>query len=132
MDRIKTGLAALAATAMLLTAPARAAAPGDAEKLRRLDIMLMVTALRCRTTADNFQSDFADFEAAHLPELNDAAISVANGVPVAARAEIPRAAERDAPTAPRGRRGNCASVAHVATRSTGGRGASTTTVERAA
>lgn len=80
MDRIKTGLAALAATAMLLTSPARAAAPGDAEKLRRLDIMLMVTALRCRTTADNFQSDFADFEAAHLAELNDAAMQLRKGL----------------------------------------------------
>lgn len=43
-----------------------------AEKLRRLDIMLMVTGLRCRTTPDDFREDFEAFEAAHLAELNDA------------------------------------------------------------
>lgn len=75
MFKIKTTMAALAAGAMLLaTAPVQAAAPNiEAEKLRKLDIMLMVTALRCRTTADNFQADFAAFEAAHLTELNAAA-----------------------------------------------------------
>ncbi|NOW47016.1 hypothetical protein FHW96_003187 [Novosphingobium sp. SG751A] len=44
-----------------------------AEKLRKLDIMLMVTGLRCRTTADNFLEDFQAFEAAHMSELNAAA-----------------------------------------------------------
>ena len=46
-----------------------------AAKLRNLDIMLMVTALRCRMGADNFQPDYYDFSAAHQAELN-----VANGV----------------------------------------------------
>lgn len=74
MVSIKTAMAALAAGAILLGTPAQAASPGmEAEKLRKLDIMLMVTALRCRTTADNFQADFAAFEAAHLTELNGAA-----------------------------------------------------------
>lgn len=73
MDRIRKGFAALAAAGMMLATPALAAGTQEAEKLRKLDIMLMVTALRCRTTADNFQSDFAAFEAAHLAELNDAA-----------------------------------------------------------
>jgi hypothetical protein len=43
-----------------------------AEKLRRLDIMLMVTGLRCRVGADDFQADFASFEAHHMAELNHA------------------------------------------------------------
>lgn len=58
---------------MLFTTPVRAAGAGDAEKLRKLDIMLMVTGLRCRTSANDFQGDFQAFEAAHLTELNDAA-----------------------------------------------------------
>lgn len=45
---------------------------GSAEKLRRLDIMLMVTALRCRTTGSDFRNDHIAFEAAHLAELNGA------------------------------------------------------------
>lgn len=73
MERIRKGFAVLAAAGMMLATPALAAGTQEAEKLRKLDIMLMVTALRCRTTADNFQSDFAAFEAAHLAELNDAA-----------------------------------------------------------
>lgn len=52
-----------------------------AEKLRRLDIMLMVTGLRCRAGADDFQGDFVLFEARHMPELNRAAIDLeAEGV----------------------------------------------------
>jgi hypothetical protein len=75
MVSIKTAMTTLAAGAILLgTVPAQAASPSlEAEKLRKLDIMLMVTALRCRTTTDNFQADFAAFEAAHLTELNGAA-----------------------------------------------------------
>jgi len=66
--------AALAAAALLAGAPA--AAQDDleaAEKLRRLDIMLMVTALRCRFGADNFQPDYEAFSARHLSTLNAAA-----------------------------------------------------------
>ena len=54
-------------------APAQAAGSlGGAEKLRRLDIMLMVTSLRCRTTSDNFLAEYQNFTANHLPELNQA------------------------------------------------------------
>lgn len=62
-----------AAIALGLATPAHGAA-GDqsAEKLRRLDIMLMVTGLRCRTTADNFTSDYGAFTRKHLGELNAA------------------------------------------------------------
>ena len=72
-----------AVTSLFLAIPAQAdglpssyAAGVDiaaSEKLRRLDIMLMVTGLRCRTTVDDFQADFQAFEARHLPELNAAA-----------------------------------------------------------
>ncbi len=47
------------------------------EKIRRLDIMLMVTGLRCRTTADDFQADYQAFEARHLADLNAAAHALA-------------------------------------------------------
>lgn len=44
----------------------------DAHSLRSLDIMLMVTSLRCRSSADDFQSDYHRFSAAHLKHLNAA------------------------------------------------------------
>ena len=69
----------LAATGLLLAVPAQAA-PTNAESLRHLDIMLMVTSLRCRTTADNFQADFQAFEAAHMGELNAAAAEMRDGM----------------------------------------------------
>ena len=72
--------AILAATSLVAAAPAQAQScwgteAVNAAKLRNLDIMLMVTALRCRMGADNFQPDYYDFSAAHQAELN-----VANGV----------------------------------------------------
>jgi hypothetical protein len=57
---------------LLASVPASAGTMGSAEKLRRLDIMLMVTGLRCRTTADNFQADYGRFTTAHIAELNAA------------------------------------------------------------
>lgn len=51
----------------------RPPADSTAEQLRRLDIMLMVTGLRCRTTVDDFQADYGDFTSSHLAELNEAA-----------------------------------------------------------
>jgi hypothetical protein len=57
----------------MLTTPARAAEPmSGAEKLRRLDIMLMVTGLRCRTTTDNFTADYGQFTTNQLRDLNAA------------------------------------------------------------
>jgi hypothetical protein len=50
----------------------RSAAMSGAEKLRRLDIMLMVTGLRCRATPDGFTADYGLFAASHLGELNAA------------------------------------------------------------
>ena len=65
--------AGLAAAALLAGAPAAAQQDlASAEKLRRLDIMLMVTALRCRFGVDNFQADYEAFSARHLSTLNAA------------------------------------------------------------
>jgi len=72
--KLQNRVAAILATiATLAITPAQAMEAGQAEKLRRLDIMLMVTGLRCRHTEDNFQPDFEAFEARHLNELNTAA-----------------------------------------------------------
>jgi hypothetical protein len=48
------------------------ARPSEAQKLRRMDIMLMVTGLRCRTTADDFMEDYGKFTSSHMSELNEA------------------------------------------------------------
>ena len=67
------GVSASLAVTLGAVAPAQAAGTlGGAEKLRRLDIMLMVTNLRCRTSADNFAAEYQNFEANHMPELNQA------------------------------------------------------------
>ena len=64
---------ALAAASLGLAMPAHAGAPmSGAEKLRRLDIMLMVTGLRCRATRDDFISDYGRFTTRHLGMLNQA------------------------------------------------------------
>jgi hypothetical protein len=87
MERIKTAadaaegrllgssLVAIAvlAAGLVMTNPAKAAGSVmGAEKLRRLDIMLMVTGLRCRKTADNFTADYGRFTSSQLDELNQA------------------------------------------------------------
>lgn len=61
------------ASAALSGAEAKSSGPSRAEKLRRLEIMLMVTALRCRKTDDDFQADYERFEIRHLLEMNGAA-----------------------------------------------------------
>lgn len=82
--------AALACAAFMLSSamptPAIAgeSGSGDAEKLRKLNIMLMVTGLRCRTTAYDFRADFAEFEKIHMTTLNAAAAELRQDV--AARA----------------------------------------------
>lgn len=73
MKLLQGAAAALAATSLLVSAPANAGDMSRAEKLRRLDIMLMVTGLRCRTTADNFQADYQRFTTNHIDELNRSA-----------------------------------------------------------
>ena len=72
--RFAKGVAAgLAAASVVLAMPVSAAAGmSQAEKLRRLDIMLMVTSLRCRSTADNFNVEYGQFTTSHMAELNQA------------------------------------------------------------
>lgn len=73
MTFTKYSAAALAALATLATpVPVQAGASDDAEAVRKLDIMLMVTSLRCRRTADNFQADYQRFSANNLATLNAA------------------------------------------------------------
>jgi hypothetical protein len=48
------------------------AAMSDAEKLERLDIMLLVTSLRCRMGEDDYQADYTRFQTRHRQELNRA------------------------------------------------------------
>ena len=61
---------AAALLGMLASGPVSAGSFEEAEKLRRLDIMLMVTGLRCRNTPDNFQADYGRFTTNHITELN--------------------------------------------------------------
>ena len=68
----KTFAAAATAGALMLT-PTSAAAASQDEQVRKLDIMLMVTSLRCRMGEDDFQPHYRKFSAAHLPALNAAA-----------------------------------------------------------
>jgi hypothetical protein len=71
--KIKGVAASLAALGMIVSFPAAAGGMGSAEKLRKLDIMLMVTGLRCRKTADNFQPEYGRFTTNHIGALNAAA-----------------------------------------------------------
>ncbi len=70
---IKGFAACVAAAGLLVSFPAAARDAGQAEKIRRLDIMLMVTGLRCRTGRDNFQHEYGRFTTNHIAELNAAA-----------------------------------------------------------
>jgi hypothetical protein len=76
MGIVKGVAASLAAVAMLAGVPASANTLDQAEKLRKLDIMLMVTGLRCRTTADNFQADYGRFTTRHIAALNSASATM--------------------------------------------------------
>ena len=80
--RIYRSLAAgLAAVSMLVLIPAVARAGdagGESEKLRRLDIMLMVSSLRCRFGPDDFRPDYNRFAANHLATMNAAGKSLQN------------------------------------------------------
>jgi len=78
---VRGGGRMLLGTLLGIAAAVGAAAPGQAqigtsmssaEKLRRLDIMLMVTGLRCRKTTEDFQPDYGRFTSNHLSELNAA------------------------------------------------------------
>ena len=77
MKKAYLAAALFAATSLVAATPAQAQSCWGSEavnaaKLRNLDIMLMVTALRCRMGVNNFQPDYYDFSAAHQTELNGA------------------------------------------------------------
>lgn len=75
MGSLKNAAAAVAAmSTILLSAPAAANVESveAAAKLRRLDIMLMVTGLRCRFGADNFQPDYERFTSNHIVDMTAA------------------------------------------------------------
>ncbi|MEO1968253.1 MAG: S-adenosyl-L-homocysteine hydrolase [Sphingomonadaceae bacterium] len=72
MGYLKSAIVGVLSGALAFTSfPANAGViTSNAEAVRKLDIMLMVTSLRCRTTSDNFQADYRRFSAAHLSDLN--------------------------------------------------------------
>ncbi len=73
MGKLSGVAVGIAALSMLVSVPAKADSMSGAEKLRRLDIMFMVTALRCRTGPDAFQVDYGRFTTNHIRELNASA-----------------------------------------------------------
>ena len=77
-----TGMVAGIAAAAVAMTPVTAGAVTsyEAEQIRKLDIMLMVTSLRCRMGKDDFQPHYRKFSAAHLTALNDAAKTLENGL----------------------------------------------------
>lgn len=76
-----------AALGLLVANPAQAGTMSGAEKLRRMDIMLMVTGLRCRTTADNFQDDYGRFTTEHIADLNAASDELRDELALAGEGE---------------------------------------------
>ena len=73
-------MGAAAVAASLVLAPTDASAASQDEQIRRLDIMLMVTSLRCRMGADDFQPHYRKFSATHITALNSAARGLENGL----------------------------------------------------
>lgn len=71
--KLTVALAGLGALSLAAASPAVAQSrTSGAEKVRRLDIMLMVTGLRCRNTADAFTTEYGRFTTRHIAELNAA------------------------------------------------------------
>lgn len=71
---VKKAMAVVAVAAIATTSGHAQAgeAKVSAENLRKLDIMLMVSSLRCRFGTDNFQPEYREFSAKHLGTLNAA------------------------------------------------------------
>jgi type II secretory pathway component PulF len=81
MGRMKTMGFALAIAGTLAGQNVMAqSAYDEAEMLRKLDIMLMVSALRCRSGDDDFQADYNAFSARHLATMNQAGRQLRAGV----------------------------------------------------
>ena len=73
-------MALAASAAALLCVPTTASAGTGDEQIRKLDIMLMVTSLRCRMGADDFQHHYRNFSSNHLNTLNGAARRMEQGL----------------------------------------------------
>lgn len=71
-NRLAAVIAAASTLAFIPQPAVAAVSPAEASKLRQLDIMLMVTSLRCRFGADNFQADYERFAANQNPLMQDA------------------------------------------------------------
>lgn len=73
MGLIKTLLATAAAAIAVTSMPASAgSAANDARQLRQLDMMLMVTNLRCRRLGADFTNEYSRFSSAHLTTMKGA------------------------------------------------------------
>lgn len=74
MGKLTKTLAGLAACAALASGSAVQADPivSNAENIRKLNIMLMVTSLRCRSGEHDFQAEYQRFTTTHLANLNRA------------------------------------------------------------
>lgn len=79
MKYLKNFALAASAAAMLCVPTTASAGTGD-EQIRKLDIMLMVTSLRCRMGSDDFQHHYRKFSANHLSTLNGAARRMEQGM----------------------------------------------------
>lgn len=69
-------LAAGAAMAMTTSTSAQASVlnSADAEQIRKLEIMLMVSSLRCRSSSTNFQPEYHAFSRRHVATLKAASV----------------------------------------------------------
>lgn len=65
-------VAAAVSTLAIVPQAAFASEDDDATQLRKLDIMLMVSSLRCRFGPDNFQPDYSRFATNHYPTMQGA------------------------------------------------------------
>lgn len=73
MNKITIFLTAMAGSLALTSMPATAqSATDDARQLRQLDMMLMVTNLRCRRLGEDFTAEYNTFTSAHLQTMRGA------------------------------------------------------------
>ena len=77
---IKKAIVAAATIAAIAAMPTQASAASQDEQVRKLDIMLMVTSLRCRMGQDDFQPHYRKFSATHIGALNSAARRLESGL----------------------------------------------------
>lgn len=64
---------AIMTVCLILAPPARAEeAPSVARKINQVDVMLLVTSLRCRFGADDFRSEYEELHARHQAEFSEA------------------------------------------------------------